>query len=143
MSLENAFRWILFFPVAVFAGLFMCGATLYVGDDLVGNWRVPSGLVIFLGAFSIPFVWMRVGLKIAPRKNQAVKWILLSPLLLVTVVQAVAVVLLILGSFSPSISKEESFSHSLSVYWQVMIFNWGFICATLFVASMTPSEIAE
>jgi hypothetical protein len=135
-------RWIGFIPAAAFSAFLAGGLVLGLGNYFLGRWKIPSGLVIFFGAQVIAFSWMIMGLNVAPAKTRAVKWILLIPLLLFSIVCAANLILLRLKLVTLP-SEMNTLSHSLSPNWQIIIFNLTFIFATLVIASKSPTEIAD
>jgi hypothetical protein len=92
----------------------------------------------------IPAFWVRTGLEVAPKKNQAVKWTLLTPLLLMCLYLVIGLILIIAGAPLPQGKLwDDSVSSSLSIYWQTIIYTAGFIMGTGFIAAKSPEEIVE
>lgn len=137
-------KWIAFFPIAAFTGLFVGGLILLGGNYLVGKWAIPSGFVIYIGSAMIPAMWVTAGLQVAPKKSHAVKWVLLSPLLLFCILLAIGLVSLVFGSSPPEKNLlGESLSNSLSIFWQMVLYDAGFIIGTIFIVAKSPDEIIK
>ncbi|HWT02593.1 MAG TPA: hypothetical protein VN256_20250 [Pyrinomonadaceae bacterium] len=144
MTVETILRWIAFFPVAVLMGIVGGAFFLLGGNYLVGYWRIPSILVIMMGSVAIPAGWMISGLNTAPEKSPLVKWILLSPLIILSILVAIVLFFMVFRSYPPEgILAGHSLSHSLSPYWQIILFSWGFIGGTFIMIEKSPSEITE
>ena len=144
LTIKTAFQWMMVLPAAAFLGVLAGSFVLVGGNYLVGYWKIPSGLVIFLGAFLIPNFWMIGALESVPRENSLVRWILLSPLWLFTIL---LLILLAKDYQHPErlsgVSSADTLSYSLSVGSQRQIFTISFLLATILLTFFNSLKSVE
>jgi tetratricopeptide (TPR) repeat protein len=136
-------RWLVCLPVGLFAGAFLSGLVGRAGDYLLGGWKFPSGVVIYLAAIWFPMFSFMIGWGIAPSKNRLAKWLLLVPHLILALPMLPGLLGLI---FLPGTFKElsiEELSRSLSPRWQAMIFFAGYLVGVLALAFKDVEELVE
>lgn len=136
-------RWLICWPCGLIAGLLWSGLVLLGGDLLVGGWKIPSGIVIYLAGLWLPSVSFLVSFRIAPRADRFAKWLLLSPYLLMALVCGPTLLVLI---FAPHVlgevaSEGGAMSRSLSPRMQLILWNVGFLVSVGMMASEKVSEL--
>jgi len=140
-------RWIMFFPLGLIGACIWSALLLKGGYHLVGNWMLPSGLVIYAAAGLFPATTVFVGLQVAPQPSRRLQWILLSPHLCMAIL---LVVPLLVGFIFFSSSMGEifqsqefniSFSRSLSRYWQFLLYSVGYLSGIIFSVSQEIVDI--
>jgi len=139
-------RWIVFFPLAFLISASGCGLALQLGNYMVGGWVLTSGLLLYSLGGLFPVISTTVGLQIVPKPTTSVKWTLLAPHIAVGTLLAMPV---LVGLIFFSSSWEEFFllkesdlalSHSLSNYWQLLLYDAGYLAGTVFVISKDVEE---
>lgn len=75
-------RWVLYLPAGALIGPFVPLLLMALGGWLVGGWKIPSAIVVFIGYGSIPLGMVAVALATAPIASEsgaaAVKWIMVG-----------------------------------------------------------------
>jgi tetratricopeptide (TPR) repeat protein len=136
-------RWLVCLPVGLLVGAFLSGVVGSVGNSLLGVWKLPSGVVIYLAAIWFPMFSFMIGWGIAPSKNRLAKWLLLAPhlILALSMVPGLLGLIFLPGSFEKMLIGE--FSRSLSPRWQSMIFFAGYLAGVLTLAFKGVEELVE
>lgn len=139
ITVLNALRWIGYFPLGWILAYGGCSTLCVIGGRLLGSWTVPAALLTFLFGMCIPSSAAMLGLRISPRADRVVKWVMLFPAVLILPFAGLALFGLawnvpefISGSF-PAISSRT----------QQIFISLGFLAGFVVVAVQSPDAIAK
>lgn len=85
----KAIRWVLFLPIAIVSSILFSSLFNWFSHIIFPDWKIIKiiSVINWLGTGVVSAaIWITVGMKIAPSKNQFSKWFLLTPLFLVSIV---------------------------------------------------------
>lgn len=142
-SVLNALRWAAFFPIGLLCGFLVAGIWASLGGWLLGQWAITAATVLFMAGSYVPMVATTCGLKIAPRPSRAVKWVMLSPMVILSLAY---LYLIKLEFFAGEMPLGESLSEDftgLSVKAQFVWIMLGTIVGTIFNVARRADVIVE
>lgn len=94
MTFKQALQWIFYFPGGLLAAGMVSGLLIQLGDWLIGEHAIFSAIVIFFAWSIAPTVAVGAGFAISHATYEedepvmAVQWIMLSPFILICLLQA-------------------------------------------------------
>lgn len=140
----DTLRWIVMLPAAILGALIFTGFALKIMALLTFDVAFLEGLAIYGIYGALPSIACLIGLSIAPKKSNRVKWAILAPQILVVIVLFVpALIGIFLGKYSPDENQAWDGFDSLSTKWQLVLVSIGLLMGIFYAGSRPVSEYSD